>query len=727
MSRRRAEKGSLPRAPGVGGRPPQAPASGRAASGAGYRWFVGAVLLAALGVRLVLLCQLEGHLLLQPTGALDDAAYAALARRVAAGDLALAPDAYFLSPFYTYFLGLLFAVTGGSVLAARIVQVLLGTAAVWLIIATGRAWFGERVAIVAGGLAVLTGLFAFNELLILQSSVDPFLTALALYLLTRAVHHPSGSRFAAAGLALGVLTLNRPNVLPAVFTAGLVWLLTNRSRAALRGSAAFVLGALLAVAPVTARNRVVAGEWVLLTSHGGLNFYIGNGEGAEGTWRAIPGISRSIQGQEQDVRRVAGEALGRGVSSKEADSYFYGLAWSWVRQHPGEWLRLLWRKMVLTLTAADAALNYSYAYFAKDERTLLPLLFVGPWLIVPLGVFGLGLGPAGERAAWWTWLSFTPAYAATLIAFFVSSRYRLPLLVPLLLGAARSVDWAVASVRGSGRDAVVWQGAGLCLLVLFVNWPVRTNDGRMDEREQYIVMLLAQGRTDEAVTLLADTERQHPRPGLLLNRVALVLRQNGDSSLALTYLQRAVQADPRDARIRLNLGETLLEAGRAVEALPHLDIALRSGLSPFSASYDMAEALLAAGRPAEARTHLRELPVSSDVSAAGLVSLGSLALRLEDPATAERFLRAAVSREASGEAHHLLGVALGAQGKPGEALPELEQAARLQPRDASVHVHLALVLAQTGRRGDARRLLEGVLQAEPGNEGARQLLEEIAR
>ena len=45
---------------------------------------------------------------------------------------------------------------------------------------------------------------------------------------------------------------------------------------AARQAAALLLGAVLLVAPAAVRNRVVSGEWVVLTSHGGLNFYIGN-------------------------------------------------------------------------------------------------------------------------------------------------------------------------------------------------------------------------------------------------------------------------------------------------------------------------------------------------------------------------------------------------------------------------------------------------------------------
>ena len=76
---------------------------------------------------------------------------------------------------------------------------LLGAAAVGLVFATAETWYGRRPAGVAGALAAATGVFTFNEVLLLQSAVDPFLAALASYLLARALVTDRLAGFAAAG------------------------------------------------------------------------------------------------------------------------------------------------------------------------------------------------------------------------------------------------------------------------------------------------------------------------------------------------------------------------------------------------------------------------------------------------------------------------------------------------------------------------------------------------
>jgi len=56
------------------------------------------------------------------------------------------------------------------------------------------------------------------------------------------------------------------------------------SRKTLLRAAMLVAGLLVALGPVAVRNRVVSGEWILVSSHGGLNFYIGNNADADGTY-----------------------------------------------------------------------------------------------------------------------------------------------------------------------------------------------------------------------------------------------------------------------------------------------------------------------------------------------------------------------------------------------------------------------------------------------------------
>ena len=490
---------------------------------------------------------------------LDDAVYLKLAERVAAGDLALGPDVYFLSPFYTYFLGAIFGL-GGSIVAARTVQCLLGVAAVFLIGDTARRWFGPRAGWIAAAAAALTGLFTFNEILLLQSSVDPFLSALALWALSGRSQQagvppsifsggvgqasfgavaPQGAKAPGlpilAGCAFGLLVMNRPNTLAAVVLVAAVWLVLRRSREAALQVAALALGLALVIAPITVRNRVVAGEWVLVTSHGGLNFYIGNHQGANGTWMAVPGVAPAIEGQRRDVVRVASEALGRPASAAEASDYYYDLGWKWVRENPLAAARLWVRKLALTFNATDLALNYSFTYYARDESTILAALPLGPWLLFPLGLTGLALGLARPqrpetRTALAAWAAFVPGYAASLVVFFVASRYRLPLLVACCVGTGAAIDGAIALVTGGAVASRSRQQSALVAALTVVAWlPIEPDTGRQFERGERIVQLITAGQGDQADQLLTETEAQHPQRALLLYRAGRAWQERGST------------------------------------------------------------------------------------------------------------------------------------------------------------------------------------------------------
>ena len=189
---------------------------------------LGIALAVVLALKLSIGLALGGHPLLTPSGVaadlqgLDSDYYLHFAERVRAGDVWLLdsasffgqpPPAFFISPLYIYALALFLTVGGGSLAFAHGAQLVLGVAAVWLVMLTARRWYGGRAAWIACALMAGCGLFTFYESLILQASLDPFLTSLDLYTLTRALQDGRRRDWAAAGAALGLHALNRPNML----------------------------------------------------------------------------------------------------------------------------------------------------------------------------------------------------------------------------------------------------------------------------------------------------------------------------------------------------------------------------------------------------------------------------------------------------------------------------------------------------------------------------------
>jgi Flp pilus assembly protein TadD len=685
-----------------------------------------AVFAVALAVRLVLLSQLHGHPLLRPTGVLDDAEYLRLAQRAAGGDWALGPGAYYVSPLYIYFLASVFRIFGVAVLPAQILQVVLGAAAAALVAACGRRLYGPRAGVVAGLLVAATGVLAFSEILVLQSALDPFLAALALERLSAALVRPAVARFVAAGAAFGLLGLNRPNALAACAVVVLAVAAVQRSRRGTFQAAALAAGAVLALSPVAIRNRAVAGEWVLVSSHGGLNFLIGNHPGATGGYAVPPGVTPTIAGQAEDTRRVAEAAAGRPLTDAEVSEHFYREGRRFLREQPGAAIALFLRKLALTFGRAELPLNYSYAYWSGDEPTILRGLVAGAWLLVPLGLAGLAVAPRVPRRALVAWASFVPAYALAVALFFVAWRYRLPLLVALAVPAGAAIDWALRA--SAARDAAGWRSkAGLFALgCLLAFWPHRVDDGLADERTERLVHLIVEGREVEARALLARTLPIHADPGLVHYRAGRAWLDAGRPEQASAELRASLATSPDQDEVHLALGQALLQMRRAAEALPHLERARASGTFADVAGLEAARALLALGRRDEARAAVAATPLLADSDAVTATALGVLAVTLEDPETGERFLERAIAEAPEGgDAHEHLGLAFEQRGRRAEAIASLETACRLAPADPTARFNLALLYARAGRLPEARTVAREAAALDPASPHVRKLIDDL--
>ena len=503
----------------------------------------------------------------------------------------------------------------------------------------------------------------------------------------------------------------------------------SRSRRAAVGALALAAGAALALAPVAVRNRAVAGEWIAVSSHGGLNFNIGNNATADGAYQAPAGITPSIEGQTADMRRVAEAAAGRPLTDAEVSDHFYAESFRWMRAQPAAAARLLARKLGLVFHSVELPLNYAYAYWSRDEPTLLRALVVGPWILVPLGLAGLLVPGIADRRARVAWCAFIPAYAVAVAVFFVTWRYRLPLVVALCVTAGAALDWAwrAASERRlpSGWKAVA---AAFAAGVLLAFWPWTVDDGAAHERTERIVHLVAEGRIADAEALGARTAGGHPDPGLFHYRVGRAWLDAGRVDFAEAHLRKSLDAAPGQGEVHLAYAQALLRLKRPADAVPHLERARAANAFPDVAGLELARALAALGRNDEARAAVAATPVLADTDVPTLGELGGAALSLGDAATAARFFAEAIRRRpGDGAAHESLGLALAQLGRDADAIASLETACRLAPGDPTAPYNLALLYARVGRIDDARRTAARAVDLDPRSPRPRALLEQLGR
>ena len=246
--------------------------------------------------------------------------------------------------------------------------------------------------------------------------------------------------------------------------------------------AAFVLGLALVVAPVTLRNRIVGGEWVLVSYNAGVNFYIGNNPNYDEKVKIRPGREWTrlvnLPGEEADITGKAAESW-----------YFLARSWQYASSHPLEYLKLMLRKFYLFWRGDEIPRNLD-PYFARNDSSVLQILLWKRGLAFPFGLISslslLGLGsylmsPSRRTPAGALVLLFTATYVFSVALFFVTGRYRLPVVPLLLLFAAHAV---LSLVQLRGRRLIL-PVALLAVLLVATNAGAGSMDTEGDAHEHY--------------------------------------------------------------------------------------------------------------------------------------------------------------------------------------------------------------------------------------------------
>jgi Flp pilus assembly protein TadD len=589
------------------------------------------VLAIGLALRVAHLLLDRGDPFFEPT-LLDAKYYDQWARRILGGDV-LSAGVFYGLPLYPYFLALCYALSGGSVVAVKLVQLALGLTTICLTYAIGARLADSTVGLVAAALAAMYGPLFFHESMLIPEALGVPLYAGGFYACCLFLDAPSARRGALAGIMLGLACLTKAGVMPfvALFVAVLILRPALAAARPTAGSlAALVLSFVAVLAPVTLHNVVLGGDTVLLTSHAGLNFYIGNNAQADGTFRAPRGTGIGLEEQIADSRAIAEAAEGRALKPSEVSAYWSGQAWAFIRGNPLRFAALSGRKLLLAFDARELPDLQDYHAAGRFD----PLMRL-PWptfvVLGPLAVAGLLLGaPLRYR---WCVVLWIGSYLMGLATFFVNARYRLPMLSVLCVLAALGLCTFVTAARARAwRPLATWgvvvvAAISIARLALVPTDPARdlVNAGnlRLDARDyaQALafyrealaldpenprgnlgmgIVLAHLGRMEEAGPFYARSAAASPDP-LAYNNLGTWYQQHGDLEEAERNYRRAIEIKPQFAQAHDNLGIVYARQGDIERAIESFRTALRLDPGSCTAAINLGHVLEQAGRVEEAR------------------------------------------------------------------------------------------------------------------------------
>jgi 4-amino-4-deoxy-L-arabinose transferase-like glycosyltransferase len=330
---------------------------------------------------------------------------------------------------------------------ARLMMALVGTLNCGLVAWLGRELFETRTANLAAAItAVAPPLIGFSVILL---SETPFATGLLLSLgcLARLTRRAAPGESAGAGalrlnvwaalsgLAIALAVYMRPSWLlaaPIFAVIFAVWLARKQSLArALVPAALVVLVAYGALLPWAYRNHAVTGHWVFTTLWVGPSLYDGFNPHARG---------------DSDLKFVDDDRLFERMSEYDVDRHYRERAWSFVRENPGQVVRLTLEKLKrFWMPWPNAKQFEGFLLTLAIAAYFVPLLLAAAigWL-------------AGPRNFWGWTLTWGPIlYFCALHAVFLGSlRYRLPAEYPLAIAAAVGIQqvWKLVK-RGTLNEA----------------------------------------------------------------------------------------------------------------------------------------------------------------------------------------------------------------------------------------------------------------------------------
>ena len=314
--------------------------------------------------------------------------------------------------------------------AIRFFQILCGGLTCLLIWRLGLRLFTPAIAVSAAFAAAVYGPLIFFDGEVLPATFGTFLGLTGLILMLHAIERPAPLRFFIAGVVFGLAALTIATILTFAAAAAIFIWTRRKTRhipaiQRLREPGFFLIGVALTIAPVTVRNIVVGEDRVLISSNAGVNFYVGNSGDYDEKVNIRPGWE-----WDELLERPR---LEHGITkASKKSTFFFAKAWEYMSSEPWEYAVLLARKMLLFWQGDEIGRNQGIYFWRNYSAVLSATLWKRLGLAFPFGIVAplalLGCALAIRRQGFSLPLLFIAAYGLSVVAFFISSRYRIPLI-----------------------------------------------------------------------------------------------------------------------------------------------------------------------------------------------------------------------------------------------------------------------------------------------------------
>ena len=535
-------------------------------------------------VRYVFLIQIKSSSPFFGSPIMDELYHDRWAQQIAAGDW-MGSESFFRAPLYIYMLALIYKIFGHSFFIPRLFQIFLGSLSCVLTYLIAKKLFNRTIGVLSGIIASLYGVLVLYDARLLLDSLTVFLDLVLVGLLILTAEKPKLINWLFCGIVLGLSAITRPNILifvPFILIWMFFWFQKKSSvKKVLLRWAFLCLGVLLMVAPVTLRNYLADGDFVLISWQGGYNFYLGNNPQASGWSATAAHIDPTWWGGYDDAIRLAEEETGRKLKPSQISDFWLKKGMDFIVSQPGSWLKLMGKKISYFWKGYEIG-NNENEYLYTNLSSLLNLLmgkrilYIPFGLVGPLSLWGLVIGLKKWRRFLLLYL-FILSYSASVILFFVCSRYRIPVIPFLIMFASFSLWWIFQKIKHKEILQAFIFLVVLIILLIALNTPLENLVGYQPYTDHYVLGISYQnlGQLEPAIKEYKTSLEYRPNFAPARNNLANIYAQSGKTDLAIEEYQRAILLDPSYEKTYYNLAILYHRKGELDSAIVYYSKAIK--------------------------------------------------------------------------------------------------------------------------------------------------------
>lgn len=572
-------------------------------------------------------------------------------------------ESIYLSPLYPLFLALIYRLFGYSHLAVVLIQAIIDSLSCLLIYYIASTLTNKKVGIIASFTYACYGIAIFYTGILLAPTLVIFLTLLFIASLIVAEKRGKAPTLFISGILLGLAALARPNIIFFLIFLPLWFFTVLKKRAGssktIYGFLLLIVGLFAVMIPFSIRNYSIDKRLSPLPVQGGINFYIGNNSQATGHFRSPYGISSSPIEQGKTSIGYAEKQLGTSLTPSQASRYWMFKGFEFIKNKPLDAFSLYMKKCVYFWRKEELPSNVDYS-LSKNLVPLFRFPFISFGIIAPFALLGMILSFTRKTNLQLVIL-FIVSYMIAVTTFFVTARYRLPVVPFLIICSSYALFCLAKMLQAKDVKSVAIAGSALAIFFIGIHKDVKCfalvpppihycnlgvayhKQGNLDKaiptlKKAFLIdpncfeahynlgnVYVERGLLDEAIDEYKKALKLNPDDTTLYNNLGMTYGKKGLMDEAIVQFNHALTVNPNLENAYYNRGTTFAKQGRLEEAISDFEKALSLNPDYAKAQFNLAMAYHEKGMRNEAVIHFKKaMAIDPDLVKAVENFLGSV-------------------------------------------------------------------------------------------------------